>query len=125
MNRQIELLTAQERLQIFALASRDDNPDYENEDANTGLLPRASTERNTTVQFDISHVLDAIKMIMPYKGDKKTLAAWLTSVEQKIEFAKKLCPSPTELRRVMPLWVSVIRDKIQDEALLARRTPCE
>lgn len=97
MNRQIELLTAQveeQRLQIFALASRDDNPEYENEDANEGSSPRANTERNNTVQFNIFRVPDAIKMIMTYKGDKKTLAAWLTSVEQKIEFAKKSLTVP-------------------------------
>lgn len=65
---------------------------------------------------------------MPYKGDKKVLSAWIASVEKNLEHAKSLCSSTAEVDAVMPLWVSVIRDKIIDEAsqaLVSRHTACE
>lgn len=67
-------------------------------------------------------------MIVPYKGDKKTLASWLTSVEEKLKYAKETCSSEDEIARTMPLWISIIRDKIVDEAsevLVARHTALE
>lgn len=119
----IEQLTAQleqQRLQIASL-TQDRN------DANAAAPSRMVAMPNRP-SFDASRVPDSIKLIVPYKGDKKTLSAWIASVEKKLEHAKSLCSSTAEIDSVMPLWVSVIRDKIVDEAsqaLLSRHTDCE
>lgn len=124
--KQIEELTKQieeQRLQIIALTSR---PVSSIETNPSGAA--TPTGRQQSIPFDASRVPDAIKLIVPYRGDKKNLAAWLSSVEGKLEHAKKLCTTPAEITGVMPLWVSIIRDKIIDEAseaLIARHTPCD
>lgn len=76
--------------------------------------------------FDASRIPDAIKMVVPYAGDPKLLATWLKSVEDKIKFAEATCPSQQDIDRAMPLWTSIIRDKIVDkanEALVSNHTP--
>lgn len=153
--RQVEVLTAQlaeQRAQISSLsqeraANEDDGPrstieqlaaQLEQQRLQIASLTQqridaieAGPSRAITIQnraFDTSRVPDAIKLIMPYKGDKKTLSAWIASVEKKLEHAKKLCSSTAEIDSVMPLWVSVIRDKIVDDAsqaLVSRHTDCE
>lgn len=111
----------QQRLQIASLTQ-------ERNDATEAGPSRVVAIPSKTSSFDASRVPDAIKLIVPYKGDKKTLSAWIASVEKKLEHAKSLCSSTAEIDSVMPLWVSVIRDKILDEAsqaLVSRHTDCE
>lgn len=123
-NRSIEQLAAQleqQRLQIASLTqSRLDELEVG--------PSRMVTTPNRVASFNPSRVPDSIKLIVPYKGDNKSLSAWITSVEKKLEHAKSLCSSTVEIDAVMPLWVSVIRDKITDEAsqaLVSRHTECE
>lgn len=125
ITQQIEALTAQieqQRLQIEALSSRP-RSNYESEVESRVRLPS-----NPTSSFNPSRVPDAIKLIVPYKGDKKSLATWIASVEEKLDHAKQLCPSAADVTMVLPLWTSIIRDKITEEAseaLEARHTPCD
>lgn len=55
-------------------------------------------------------------MIVPNRGDPKTLVTWIQSVEEKVKFASEDCPSERDRKRFWPQWISVIRDKILDEA---------
>lgn len=120
----IEQLAAQleqQKLQIASLTQ-------DRRDALEAGPSRGVAVANRVSSFDPSRVPDSIKLISPYKGDKKTLSAWIASVEKKLEHAKSLCSSTAEIDSVMPLWVSVIRDKIIDEAsqaLVSRHTSCE
>lgn len=120
----IEQLAAQleqQRLQIASLI-RDRHDAIEAGPSGTAVVT------NRVPSFDTSRVPESIKLIVPYKGDKKTLSAWVASVEKKLEYAKGLCSTQAEIDSVMPLWVSVIRDKIIDEAsqaLVSRHTACE
>lgn len=83
----------------------------------------------TTSRFDASRIPDAIKMIVPYRGDskdKKSLATWINSVEGKLEFARNLLPEEADIEQIMPLWVGIIRDRIVEEAsdaLASRNNP--
>lgn len=123
---QIEALTArmeEQRLQIEALLTRPRS------NSGSGEGPsRIRSSSGPATSFDISKVPDAIKLIVPYRGDKKSLASWIASVDEKLDHAKGLCPSAAEIAIVMPLWTSIVRDKITDEAseaLVARHTPCD
>lgn len=124
LSRQIEQLTAQldeQRAQIASLSQ-------DRRDALEAGPSRGAAVANRVSSFDPSRVPDSIKLISPYKGDKKTLSAWIASVEKKLEHAKGLCSNTAEINSVMPLWESVIRDKIIDEAsqaLVSRHTTCE
>lgn len=123
LKQQIDSLTAEleaQRLQIERLLNR------QSTSSNASLSP--SNARETTGRNDVPRVPDAIKFIVPYKGDKKTLASWLTSVEEKLKYAKQTCSSEEEIAHAMPLLVSIIRDKIvgeASEALVARHTALE
>lgn len=88
--------------------------------------PHPSPSATTTARFDASKIPDAIKMIVTYGGDTKTLSNWINSVESKLTFAKGLCPTATEENNALPLWYSIIRDKIIDKAndvLVQNHTP--
>lgn len=49
-------------------------------------------------------------------------------MEEKVKFASEDCPSERDRKKVWPLWISVIRDKILDEAnnvLVANHIPTD
>lgn len=126
LQRQIEQLAAQIEEQRLQIATMTQDRLDEREAGPSGTA--TPSIRGRVSSFDASRIPDAIKLIVPYKGDKKSLAAWLSSVEEKLEHAKSLFPSTADIKSVMPLWLSVIRDKIVDEAsdaLVARHTDCE
>lgn len=129
LQRQIAQLTAQleeQKLQILHLTQTNSSVQEEDDGNDEGAI--ALPNRSNQLHFNASRIPDAIKLIATYKGERKSLSAWLASVESKLEHAKKLCSSEEELKSVMPLWISVIRDKIVDEAsdaLVASHTDCE
>lgn len=94
---------------------------------NSPLSPPSAP--TTNIRFDASRIPDAIKMIVPYRGDskdKKSLATWISSVEGKLEFARNLLPAEADVEQTMALWVGIIRDKIVEEAsdaLASRNNP--
>lgn len=122
LQRLIENLSAQleaQRLQITAL---------ENARQNIGNTDRVQITQSVLPKFDASKIPDAIKMIVTYNGDPKCLSNWTSSVESKLTFAKQLCPTAEDEANAMPLWHSIIRDKIVDKAndvLVQSHTPTE
>lgn len=126
IQQKLEELVAQLELQKLKIASLEEITTSAST-RNGPSLP-ANPSGTTTAKFDASRVPDAIKLITPYGGDPKTLYSWLTSVESKFDFAKKLCPTPEEATRALPLWHSIIRDKVVDKAndvLVQNHTPTE
>lgn len=116
---ELENLIEQQRLQLERLQRENTGP--------SSALQLASPPV-TSARFDPSRVPDAIKMIVPYNGNPKLLSSWISSVESKLNFSKQLCPTPEDEADALPLWYSIIRDKIVDkanDALLQNSTPCE
>lgn len=88
--------------------------------------PRTTSTTQATQNFDPTRIPDVIKMIPEYCGLEIELPAWLNSVERKLECARKTIPHD-KISLVMPIWESIIRDKITgkaNEALLMSGTNC-
>lgn len=92
--------------------------------------PRSNVEQRPTApvtNFDPTKIPDIIKIIPGYSGVERELPSWLESVEKKLECAKTFVPED-KLDLVMPIWHSLIRDKITgkaNEALLMSNTDCK
>lgn len=114
-----------QRLEIVELQGRNENELFGDPSDDLEAAVEMPIPENN---FKASKIPDAIKMIVPYHGDPKTLATWIRSVEEKVKFASEDCPSERDRKRAWPLWISVIRDKILDEAnnvLVANHIPTD
>lgn len=116
----VDNLSAQLREQQLQIEAR------ENTQANTSNANRMPVAQNASPQsrFDASKIPNAIKMIVTYNGDPKSLPNWIVSIDSKLDFAK----TPEDEENALPLWQSVIQDKVVDKAnevLIQNHTPVE
>ncbi|XP_052563551.1 uncharacterized protein LOC128092821 [Culex pipiens pallens] len=96
-----------QRLEIVELQGRNENELFgDPSDDPEAAVEMPIPENN----FKASKIPDAIKMIVPYHGDPKTLATWIRSVEEKVKFASEDCPSERDRKRAWPLWIRDKRD---------------
>lgn len=92
---------------------------------NAGTGPSVAPQAQA-INFDVTRIPDVIKMIPGYDGVERELPSWLGSVEKKLECAKRVIPAD-KLELVLPIWHSLIRDKITgkaNEALLISNVDC-